>query len=313
MPREETAISQRTASPENRICRIQVALDATQHSRLIVENLHHYISSGSSTTGFLYVQPQTQPEDHRFLALDEEASQETVRVVNQQFDEYAGILSSHQLPVSEREFITHAESVEQGILDFVEDNPPDLLVLGMSRDISKQKGWQISSTSYAIATHAPCSVLVLKNPRPHGGALKVLFATDGSAHAQRAATDLRSFLPTENTEIRIFYVVSVNYYILPIAEPYINYLPLEQALTGEAVGLMERTRSDFEKAGYKVSDAYFKLGDPVEQILQEAEENGVDLVVVGSHGTGGRLAKWLLGSVSSKVLEYARTSVAILK
>ncbi len=59
--------------------------------------------------------------------------------------------------------------------------------------------------------------------------------------------------------------------------------------------------------------ALFLLGDPVEQILNESQERHADLIVLGSHGTGGRLAQWLLGSVSSKVLEYSQASVAILK
>jgi nucleotide-binding universal stress UspA family protein len=76
---------------------------------------------------------------------------------------------------------------------------------------------------------------------------------------------------------------------------------------------MQRYKSTFEKGGYHVSNAYFTIGDPVEQILTEAQQNNCSMIVLGSHGTSGRFTDWLLGSVSAKVLESSEISVAILR
>jgi nucleotide-binding universal stress UspA family protein len=54
------------------------------------------------------------------------------------------------------------------------------------------------------------------------------------------------------------------------------------------------------------------LGDPAQQILEEARRREVDLVVVGSHGK--RFAERILvGSVSSKVVAHAHCDVLVVR
>jgi nucleotide-binding universal stress UspA family protein len=54
--------------------------------------------------------------------------------------------------------------------------------------------------------------------------------------------------------------------------------------------------------------AALRVGNPVEQILAEAESGGADLVVLGTHGCGG-FERWVLGSISDKVLRKAACPV----
>ena len=53
-------------------------------------------------------------------------------------------------------------------------------------------------------------------------------------------------------------------------------------------------------------------GDARESLLQEAEKQRADLIVVGSHGRTG-LTKLLLGSVSSHAVTHANCSVLVVK
>lgn len=43
-----------------------------------------------------------------------------------------------------------------------------------------------------------------------------------------------------------------------------------------------------------------RLGDPAEEIVDYASKNGIDLIVMASHGRTG-LSKWALGSVAERV------------
>lgn len=53
-------------------------------------------------------------------------------------------------------------------------------------------------------------------------------------------------------------------------------------------------------------------GSPADAIVQYAEENGVDLIVMSSHGrTGSR--RWVYGSVAEKVLHHAPCATAIIR
>jgi nucleotide-binding universal stress UspA family protein len=51
------------------------------------------------------------------------------------------------------------------------------------------------------------------------------------------------------------------------------------------------------------------VGDPAEQIQAYVEKNGIDMIVMGSHGHGAFL-NLIMGSVSTKVL--AMTTVPVL-
>jgi nucleotide-binding universal stress UspA family protein len=59
-------------------------------------------------------------------------------------------------------------------------------------------------------------------------------------------------------------------------------------------------------------DVYARTGNPAEAVLEVAEEQGADLIVVGSKGmTGTR--RFLLGSVPDKVSHHAACSVLIVR
>jgi nucleotide-binding universal stress UspA family protein len=51
-------------------------------------------------------------------------------------------------------------------------------------------------------------------------------------------------------------------------------------------------------------------GDPAQCILEQEEEQGADLIVMGKHGTGVT-EELLLGSVTKHVLSQARADVLV--
>ncbi len=51
---------------------------------------------------------------------------------------------------------------------------------------------------------------------------------------------------------------------------------------------------------------------PADQIVDYAEKNDVDLIVMGTHGRGG-LEKMWLGSVTEKVLRKAHCPVLVVR
>jgi nucleotide-binding universal stress UspA family protein len=53
-------------------------------------------------------------------------------------------------------------------------------------------------------------------------------------------------------------------------------------------------------------------GDPAEEILRAAEEEGADLIVMGTHGRGG-LSRLLMGSVAEAVMRKALCPVLTVR
>jgi nucleotide-binding universal stress UspA family protein len=66
-----------------------------------------------------------------------------------------------------------------------------------------------------------------------------------------------------------------------------------------------------EGAGVQV-EIYARQGDPADAILDVAEEQGADLIVVGNKGMTGA-KRFLLGSVPNKVSHHAPCSVLIIR
>jgi nucleotide-binding universal stress UspA family protein len=66
-----------------------------------------------------------------------------------------------------------------------------------------------------------------------------------------------------------------------------------------------------EQAGLAV-EAFPRQGDPADAILDVAEEQDADLIVVGNKGLTGA-ERFLLGSVPNKVSHHAPCSVLIIR
>jgi len=61
-----------------------------------------------------------------------------------------------------------------------------------------------------------------------------------------------------------------------------------------------------------VEETLVKIGDPVEEILNEARGKDYDLVVVGAHGHGV-IADAMIGSVSRRVLRRCKKPVLVVR
>jgi nucleotide-binding universal stress UspA family protein len=66
-----------------------------------------------------------------------------------------------------------------------------------------------------------------------------------------------------------------------------------------------------DEAGVQV-DTFSRQGDPADAILDVAEENNADLIIVGNKGMSGA-KRFLLGSVPNKVSHHAPCSVLIIR
>jgi len=74
---------------------------------------------------------------------------------------------------------------------------------------------------------------------------------------------------------------------------------------------LERAAAVFAAAGVEVA-RYAQRGDPADAILDVAEEQRCDLIVVGNRGMTGA-KRFLLGSVPNKVSHHAPCSVLIVR
>ncbi len=60
------------------------------------------------------------------------------------------------------------------------------------------------------------------------------------------------------------------------------------------------------------SETSIRMGEPATEILDFATENDIDYIVMGSRGLSG-VKKFLMGSISNRVMEHSDCSVLIVK
>jgi nucleotide-binding universal stress UspA family protein len=74
---------------------------------------------------------------------------------------------------------------------------------------------------------------------------------------------------------------------------------------------LRQAAEKLEEAGVQV-ETYSRQGDPADAILDVAEEQNSDLIIVGNKGMTGA-KRFLLGSVPNKVSHHAPCSVLIIR
>jgi nucleotide-binding universal stress UspA family protein len=81
---------------------------------------------------------------------------------------------------------------------------------------------------------------------------------------------------------------------------------------GDVLTLLDQAQKDAEQSGVENVETFARQGDAADAILDVAEEQGSDLIVVGNKGMTGA-KRFLLGSVPNKVSHHAPCSVLIVR
>ena len=146
--------------------------------------------------------------------------------------------------------------------------------------------------------------------------MKILLATDGSESARKALDYLMRFPFPAASEITVLTVIDQDVFkdedMQGLNDEQESALQeTENLVREEAQELLARETQRLRNAGLSESSE-LRIGHPAEEIVRAAEQLASDCVIVGSHGMSGA-KRFLLGSVSDHVLEYAPCSVLIVK
>jgi len=147
--------------------------------------------------------------------------------------------------------------------------------------------------------------------------MKVLVATEGSEFSNVAVKKCcKMFDESENTEIEIFSVAEpADRPTDPFGAPSEYIHDLNAAALKRANDVVDQTAEDIRKHFPDLETHLTRkvvTGSPKEQIVEEAEAWGADLIILGSHGHGF-WRRALLGSVSESVMQLAPCSVLVVR
>jgi len=176
-----------------------------------------------------------------------------------------------------------------------------LLVVG-SRGLDALDRFMLGSVSTKLIQYATCPVLVVKNEAVP--LRRIALATDGSLESAQALEFVLTRLqPDRSTGKggRAPIHVSVIHVM-----PFSNYGELK-----EARKLLKQSVRKLIQAGF-TAEAVCQPGKPAEEIMKVAAKQHAELIVMGAQGQGV-IARFLLGSVSTRVVQHANCSVLVVR
>jgi nucleotide-binding universal stress UspA family protein len=139
---------------------------------------------------------------------------------------------------------------------------------------------------------------------------KILVPLDGSELAKKALGQAEKLAQTFGSEIILFQVVPfMPIYGSPeLVTPLIIDEKQKESVERYLLGLTE----ELKQRGIKASSAV-KTGQQVAvEIIDFAKGNGVDLIIMSTHGRSG-ITRWVLGSTALKLLTRAETPILLLR
>jgi nucleotide-binding universal stress UspA family protein len=143
---------------------------------------------------------------------------------------------------------------------------------------------------------------------------KILFATDLSENSDYGFYYATHMAKREEAKIVILHVVEPLPPMMITFEDFVYKLAQDRIKT-----VKERLQKFSQKVDARmgtssvefVSNILVRMGHPVEEILKAADEEGCDVIILGTHGKGF-LEQTFLGSVSSSVLNRTRKPVFVV-
>ena len=137
----------------------------------------------------------------------------------------------------------------------------------------------------------------------------VLLAVDFSEQGIYVAEKARSFADKNKAKLSILHVLD------NIPMPDTNYgtvIPLDKDSSDD---LLEAEKAKLMKLGDQLNvdlaNRWMLWGVPKQEIIHFAEQEQVDLILVGSHGRHGLAL--LLGSTANSILHYAKCDVLAIR
>lgn len=191
----------------------------------------------------------------------------------------------------------------------------DVIVLGWRGQGTLQR-LLAGSVSRGVTRRAPCSVLVVRQPRREFR--RVVIGLDGSAHAARAVELLATLTPPRGGRVSLLHAVDT----MPVPRQRLAPASIRASVKAEVVRINEERRTtarhDLARAAKQLSSAGWKVdqvvtdGAPLRALLATVTKTRADVLIVGARGVTG-LRHLLLGSVAEGATHASPVPVLIVR
>ncbi len=203
----------------------------------------------------------------------------------------AAVLLFKTEDISVKEKLVEGADAAQSILQESIDGNHDLLVVANSGEVQDS---HLGSTARKVTAGSRIPVLIV---RGRGAIAKVLISLAGSSHDDKALSYASRLVQKTGSKVILLHVQEK------------TLLKLRPELETIGKQILNQAATQFKDSEIKQT---LIPGDPAKQIIETAEREMVDLIVM-SGGRLGTVRKYLLGSVTDHVIQHATLPVLVVK
>ncbi|MDQ1251087.1 MAG: hypothetical protein QG646_156 [Euryarchaeota archaeon] len=140
---------------------------------------------------------------------------------------------------------------------------------------------------------------------------KIMVATDGSEHVRKAIATAIEIAKLSGAKLYAVYVMANDEFSMSdpknaeLEKTFVDYFRNE----GKAATAFVETSGKAENVEV---ESVILEGSPVHEIVNFAEGNDIDLIVMGTHGKNA-IERFLLGSIAENVVRHSKKAVLVVR
>ncbi|AAM06654.1 TPA: universal stress protein [Methanosarcina acetivorans] len=140
---------------------------------------------------------------------------------------------------------------------------------------------------------------------------KIMIATDGSEPVKKAVDTAIEIARLGGAKLYAVYVIASGGLSLTHPRDVGWDKAMKEHLTTEGKEATAYVETGGKAASVEVEPVILE-GNPAHEIVEFAEKNDIDLIVMGTHGRTG-VQRFLLGSVAQNVVRHSRKAVLVVR
>ena len=260
--------------------------------------------------GFAAPAPPLMP--HAIITYDREAKEKAV-------EDLSALAAQHDLPREACHVVGGGPAFNE-ICRLARELPADLIVLP-THGYSGLKHVFLGSTAERVVQHSPCPVFVVRerggktsrissNEKSSSGIDNILVPVDFSECSFQALEYAIEFAERFAAGLTIFHAVDFGYALTADGYGMYDLSALQESARKNAEGEMEKfvQLAKFRRVKF---ETIVKVGSPVSEICEFADQRNVDLIVTATHGRTG-FKHLLIGSVAEHIVRHAQRPVLVV-
>ncbi len=145
---------------------------------------------------------------------------------------------------------------------------------------------------------------------------RILVPLDSSELAERSLVDLKEIagMSERVPEVILFMVTKPVIETIPVYYEEVRGSPaskVQKSAEAYARDYLSKVADRLKEDGIAAQTVLVQ-GDPAKEILNYAENNQIDLIIISSFGRSGA-SRWALGKVTDRVVHYSRVPVLVVR